>query len=179
MGAFKKITISLYIVYLLLVFLSPSYIIHRCLSEQKTEIVKNLNEEFGEECQYCSHTAPTANYLEKSKTGEHSCCEQSERSSTISQEFLPKNVATHKSHNGLTSQCCSYSIINVAIDYFSPEKIKEVYPLNFLVAYVSLQRLVDNSANVLYLELPRQIRLPAKEFLSKLLTTIYFASLVG
>lgn len=179
MGYLKKITVSLYIGYLLLVFLSPSYIIHRCLSEQKTEIVKNLNEEFGEECQYCSHTASTAKYIEKPKTEEHSCCEQLELVSTISQESLPENIATHKSHNGLTSQCCSYSVIDVTIDYFSPERIKEVHPLSFLVVYSSVQKLVDSPIKVLYPELPRQNRLPSKEFLVKLLTTMYFASLVG
>jgi len=97
----------------------------------------------------------------------------------LGQETFSKNIVTHKHHNGLTSQCCSYSVVNVAIDYFSPEKIKEIHPLNFLVIYLNLQKSVDNPTEELYSELPRQIRLPSKEFLSKLLTTIYFASIAG
>lgn len=179
MGWLRKITVSLYIGYLLLVFLSPSYIIHHCLSEQKTEIIKNLSKDLDKECQYCSHTNLTANCIEEPNTNEHSCCEQSQESSEFGQKVLPYNIEVHKSHNRLTSQCCSYSVVNVAIDYFSPEKIKEIHPLNFLIIYLNLQKLVDSPTKPLYSELPRQIRLPSKEFLSKLLTTIYFASLVG
>ncbi len=179
MSYFKKIAVSLYIIYLLLVFFSPSYIIHHCFSKQKTEVVKKLSEEFDKECRFCSHTDSAVNYIEASEPEEHSCCEQSRKSSEFEQGTVTENIATHKNHNELTSRCCSYSIVNVTIDYFSPEKIKEVHPLNSPVIYLSLHKLIGNPTEVLYSELPRQIRFPSKEFLSKLLTTIYFASLVG
>lgn len=179
MGWFKKILISLYIGYLLLVFISPFYFIHHCLSEQQTEIVVNLGQGLTEQCHFCSHPDLTKNHIEKPEMEEHSCCEQSRKSGKFEQETFPQNTVIHKSHNGLTSQCCSYSVINLDIDYFSLEKIKEINPLNFLVIYLNLRELVDNPTEPLYLELPRQVRLPSKEFLSKLLSTIYFTSLVG
>lgn len=177
MGWFKKIAISFYVGYLLLVFLNPSYFVHHCLKEQKTEIIKNLKEKLDDGCPSCAGKHLAEDYKKGFKTDEHSCCEQSHTSDKLDNLPIPYNNYTHVSHHTFNSECCSFSVVQLNLEYITPEKITGVNLLNFVVSDINFKELIANLFKPLYSKISLQIRLPSKEFLSKLLATIYFTSL--
>lgn len=170
----KKIIRGFLILNFLVFFTYQYCFFHYCNKAGKIEIEISPKKN---NCEFCTihFENPCENKnTPKSLNEQHSCCSRQKTSHNNTYYFFE----SQSQHKSFSENCCILFFITLKLEYNFIEKFRVI---NYSIAYlweIYDNDLIINIVNSFLFFVSNQISLPTKEFLSKLLATIYFTSLV-
>lgn len=170
----KKISSGFLILNFLVFFTYQYYFFHYCSKAGKIDIEISPKKN---NCEFCTihFENPYENKnTPKSLNEQHSCCSRQKTTHNDTYYFFE----SQSQPKSFSANCCILFFITLKLEYNFIEKFRV---FNYSIAYlweIYVKDLIINIENSFLLVFSDQIILPTKEFLSNLLATIYFTSLV-